>query len=64
MEDVTFVSDDPAFAGRMILTTRFVPVADGTRVTIAATDVPPGIGRAEHEEGIAQSLRNLARLTE
>ena len=34
----------------------------GTLVTVAATDVPPGIAPEDHAEGMASSLANLARL--
>lgn len=64
VEVVRFESDDPAFAGEMRLTTSFAPVADGTRVTVTAEQVPSGIGKEEHEAGIAASLRKLALLTE
>lgn len=64
IEDVTFLSDDPAFAGTMTLTTLFQPDRDGTKVTLEATGVPPGIAPEDHRLGMAASLRNLARLTE
>lgn len=64
IEDVTFISDDPAFAGTMTLTTLFQPDRDGTKVTFQATGVPPGITAEDHRQGMAASLRNLARLTE
>ncbi|MFI6978062.1 SRPBCC family protein [Embleya sp. NPDC050154] len=37
---------------------------DATRVTVTATDVPPGIDQAAHEVGIASSLANLAGYVE
>lgn len=64
VEEVTFVSDDPGFAGAMTLTTLFQPDRDGTKVTFQATGVPPGIAPEDHLLGMAASLRNLARLTE
>ncbi|WP_404337908.1 hypothetical protein AB2M62_03710 [Sphingomonas sp. MMS12-HWE2-04] len=48
----------------MLLISSFFPVSDGTRVTITAENVPPGIDRQEHEAGLVNALRNLARLTE
>ncbi len=36
--------------------------ADGTLVTIEATDVPPGISPEDHAVGLASSLENLAGL--
>ncbi|QNO27264.1 SRPBCC domain-containing protein [Sphingopyxis sp. OPL5] len=64
VEDVMFVSDDPAFAGTMRVTTTLTPVADGTRVTIACENVPPGIGAEDHQAGMASTLRNLAAFIE
>lgn len=64
VEVVEFRSDDPAFAGAMRLTTTLSPVAGGTRVTVLAENVPPGIRPEDHEAGIASSLENLARYVE
>jgi uncharacterized protein YndB with AHSA1/START domain len=64
VEAIRFVSDDPAFAGVMILTTSFEPTREGTKVSFRASEVPAGIDREEHLAGMASSLRNLARLTE
>lgn len=57
---VDFVSDDPAFSGTMVMDWRLDPVPEGTRVTIEARDVPSGISREDHAEGLASSLANLA----
>lgn len=64
VEAVTFVSDDPAFAGTMMLTTRLEPAREGTKVTLLAENVPMGISAEDHRAGMLSSLRNLARLTE
>lgn len=64
VEQVRFLSDDPAYGGVMTLTTLFAPDRDGTRVTFLASDVPHAIDPQDHAEGMAASLRNLARLTE
>lgn len=48
------------FRGAMTMTWRLEPVAAGTRVTVEATDVPPGIAQEDHEEGLGSSLANLA----
>lgn len=60
----TFRSDDPAFAGEMTMTWTLVPEAGGTRVTVSATDVPPGISPDDHQTGLNSSLANLADYTE
>lgn len=59
-----FESDDPAFAGEMILTWALVPAPGGTDVTVTAEKVPAGISAEDHEAGLASSLENLARLVE
>jgi uncharacterized protein YndB with AHSA1/START domain len=64
VEKVRFLSDDPAFEGFMTLVTRFEPDRDGTRVIFTAHDVPIGISAQDHAQGMASSLRSLARLTE
>lgn len=60
VQTVEFESNDSAFAGQMLMTWSFAAVADGTRVTITAENVPPGISKADHDEGLRASLENLA----
>ncbi len=64
MQAVDFVSDDPAYAGTMTMTWEITPVDDGTRVDVVAEDVPDGVSAADHAEGIASSLDNLAGYVE
>lgn len=64
VEAVRFVTDGPVTSVPMMLTTTFQPDRDGTRVTFSAANVPETIDPADHAEGMAASLRNLARLTE
>jgi uncharacterized protein YndB with AHSA1/START domain len=59
-----FVSDDPAFAGTMTMTWSLEAVAGGTDVVVVADDVPAGISKADHEEGLASTLANLAAFVE
>lgn len=61
---VDFVSDDPRFAGTMTMSWLLLPATDGTEVRIVAEDVPSGISKADHEEGLASSLANLAQFVE
>jgi uncharacterized protein YndB with AHSA1/START domain len=61
VHEVEFDSPGPAFAGTMRMSFRVVPEEDGATVVVEATDVPPGVGAADHAEGIAGSLVNLAR---
>lgn len=60
VQAVDFVSDDPAFAGTMIMTWDVTAVDGGTRVDITAEDVPDGISAEDHAAGLASSLANLA----
>ena len=64
VEHVEFQSDDPAFAGVMTITTALVAVTDGTRVDIVCDNVPEGISAADHQEGMASTLANLAAYNE
>lgn len=61
---VDFESDDPAFAGTMIMTWSLEPRDGGTQVTVTAENVPPGISKADHDAGMNATLANLARLVE
>ncbi|WP_241249086.1 pyroglutamyl-peptidase I family protein [Agrococcus sp. KRD186] len=58
---VTFESGEKRFRGEMRMSWRLEPVEAGTRVTVAATDVPAGIAQSDHELGLGSSLANLAR---
>jgi uncharacterized protein YndB with AHSA1/START domain len=60
VQDVDFLSDDPANAGTMTMTWELAAVDDGTRVTIRAENVPAGISAEDHAAGLASSLTNLA----
>jgi len=57
---VEFQSDDPAFAGEMIMTWTLAAVPEGTAVTIVCENVPEGIGKEDHDVGLRFSLENLA----
>jgi hypothetical protein len=48
----------------MVMTWSFEPVESGTMVTITAGNVPPGVSRSDHDEGLRASLQNLARFLE
>ena len=61
---VDFVSDDPAFAGTMVMNWIIRPVPEGSEVTIRAENVPSGISAEDHAEGLASSLKNLAKFLE
>ena len=60
----TFQSEDPAFAGTMLMTWTLSATPDGVDVSVAAEDVPEGISSHDHEVGMASSLANLAAYVE
>lgn len=64
VEEIDFVSDDPAMAGTMVLTTRLSAVGGGTRVTILCQNAPVGIEPEDHEVGMRSTLDNLAAFVE
>ncbi len=64
VQEVDFVSDDPAFTGTMTMTWEVAAAAGGSRVEIRAEGVPDGISAADHAEGMTSSLANLARFVE
>lgn len=61
VQAVDFVSDDPRFAGTMIMSTTLTPLGDETEVRFTAENVPEGISPADHAEGMNSSLENLAK---
>ena len=61
---VTFVSDDPAFAGEMKMTWSVSSVPGGTNVSIICENAPEGIGQEDHETALRSTLDNLATLVE
>lgn len=56
---VDFVSEDPRFAGTMVMNWTLEDRPEGTLVTIRAEHVPAGISAEDHAEGLAASLANL-----
>jgi uncharacterized protein YndB with AHSA1/START domain len=63
-QEVTFESDDPAFAGVMRMTWLFEPENGATLVRIRAENVPDGIRPEDHHAGMSSSLENLAQFVE
>ena len=55
-----FRSDDPLFAGTMLMTWKLKPAGIETEVEISAENVPEGISPHDHEVGMHSSLANLA----
>jgi uncharacterized protein YndB with AHSA1/START domain len=60
VQAVDFVSDNPAYAGTMIMTWEVTAADAGTRVSIVAEDVPDGISAEDHAAGLDSSLTKLA----
>ena len=61
VQAVEFVSDDPRFAGTMTMSWLLTPLGAETEVKIIAENVPEGISRADHNEGLTSSLEHLAK---
>lgn len=64
VQAITFISNDPAFAGEMVMEVNLEPKDKGTMVTILFRDIPPGIRPEDNEEGTRSSLEKLARYVE
>ena len=60
VEAVSFVTDDPAFAGEMMMTATFEQVSDRTKVALAFENLPPGLRPEDNARGTELSLRQLA----
>lgn len=61
VEAVTFHTDDPALKGEMMLAVTLDEVANGTKVTIACSSLPPGLRPEDNETGTRESLEKLAK---
>jgi uncharacterized protein YndB with AHSA1/START domain len=59
-QEITFQSDDPAYAGSMCMVWTFQPEESGTLVTVRAENVPPGIRQEDHIAGMNSSLTKLS----
>ncbi|MGV3618144.1 MAG: SRPBCC domain-containing protein [Fimbriimonas sp.] len=64
VQAITFASENAAFAGEMTMTATFTPKEDGTEVTLAFDNLPPGVRPEDNEAGTEQSLAKLAALLE
>lgn len=64
VEAITFESDDPAFAGEMIMTVTLEETDGGTKATILFENIPPGIRPEDNDAGTRSSLEKLARFVE
>jgi uncharacterized protein YndB with AHSA1/START domain len=62
--EVDFEADDPAFAGTMTMTWSLHATAGGTRASLVAENVPPGIAPEAHETGLRSTLEHLAAYVE
>ncbi|MGP6139253.1 SRPBCC domain-containing protein [Jeotgalibaca sp. A127] len=59
-----FDSEDASFAGEMIMIWYFEEVLEGTKVSIIAENVPEGIRKSDHIDGLSSTLENLASFVE
>ncbi|MFB4169666.1 SRPBCC family protein [Virgibacillus sp. JSM 102003] len=59
VQEIKFESEDPSFAGAMIMTWALDTISEGTKVTIICENVPEGIRQEDHEAGLKSTLENL-----
>ncbi|WP_245736114.1 SRPBCC domain-containing protein [Virgibacillus subterraneus] len=59
VQEIKFKSEDPSFAGAMIMTWALDTVSEGTKVTIICENVPEGIRQEDHEASLKSTLGNL-----
>jgi uncharacterized protein YndB with AHSA1/START domain len=64
VQAITFDSDNPAFAGEMIMEVTLEAKDIGTSVTIIFRNIPPGIRPEDNEAGTQSTLEKLARYVE
>jgi uncharacterized protein YndB with AHSA1/START domain len=64
VQAIRFESADAAFAGEMVMTVTLEESGDGTAVTIAFENLPPGIRPEDNEAGTRSALAKLARYVE
>ena len=65
VHEVVFAGERPEFAGTMRMTWSVRPSGpDSSEITFRADDVPPGIGEADHQQGMGSSLAQLAAYLE
>jgi uncharacterized protein YndB with AHSA1/START domain len=64
VQAVDFVSDDPAYAGTMVMKWEVTAAGAGTRVSIVCEDVPDGVSPEDHATGLTSSLAKLAAYVE
>ena len=64
VEEIEFETDDPAFAGTMVLTTTLTALDGGTLVEVRHEGVPSGVRPEDNELGTRMALDNLAALVE
>ncbi len=60
VQEVDFVSDDPAYAGTMRMTWLLTSIEQTTRVDFVAEGVPDGISAEDNAAVMSSSLANLA----
>lgn len=64
IQAINFESDDPAFAGEMIMDVTLEKADGGTNVICIFRNIPSGIGPEDNEKGTSLTLDKLARYVE
>ena len=60
IQRVVFKSEDPQLAGTMTMSWFLRAVDNGTEIRVVCENVPAGIDKQDHAEGLQSSLANLA----
>jgi len=63
-EAIEFETEDPKFAGEMLMTAGLADANGGTEVSLQYENVPAGIRPEDNELGSRQSLEKLAKMIE
>jgi uncharacterized protein YndB with AHSA1/START domain len=61
VEEISFVTADPALLGEMTMTATFEEISGGTQVTLLFENLPPGLHAEDNDTGAQLSLKQLAR---
>ena len=64
VQAIAFDSENPAFAGEMIMEVTFGIIDSGTRVSIIFRNIPSGIRPEDNKTGTRLTLQKLARYVE
>jgi uncharacterized protein YndB with AHSA1/START domain len=61
VEEISFVTTDPALLAETTMTATFEEISGGTQVTLLFENLPPGLRAEDNDTGAQLSLKQLAR---